>query len=226
MTYPNTPQMPDDPGAPENTDPEYVSPDQAETLADEAAESAALDEADEDPLGESAELSDAEIDDALGAEREVNTDADGDGVVSEAELQLAERTEDLQRLSAEYANYRRRSERERAQVAEVAKSRVITELLPLLDDLELAAQHGDLNEGPLKAFSDKFRSVLEAQGLSAFGTAGDEFDPELHEAVQDLSQGETKVVDTVLRKGYRVGDRLVRNAMVLIGDPAEGKPEA
>lgn len=209
---------PNNPGDPENTDDEYVSPDQAESLAEEAAEEAALD-ADEDPLGE---VTDAEIADALAEESpaaEASADADGDGVVSEAEMQLAERTEDLQRLSAEYANYRRRTERERAQIGEQAKARLLTEMLPLLDDLDLAAQHGDLDEGPLKAFSDKFRSVMEAQNLAAFGEEGDAFDPEVHEAVQDNSQGDTKVVATVLRKGYRVGDRLVRNALVMIGDP-------
>ncbi|MCT1411604.1 nucleotide exchange factor GrpE [Corynebacterium sanguinis] len=214
MTNPTNSQMPDDPGAPENTDEQYVSPDQAETLAEEAAESAALD-ADEDPLGD---ITDAEIEDALASE--ANPDADGDGVVSETELKLAERTEDLQRVSAEYANYRRRTERERGQIAEQAKARVLTDLLPLLDDLDLAEQHGDLNEGPLKVFADKFRASLEGHKVVAFGEEGEDFDPEIHEAVQDLSEEDSKVLGTVLRKGYRVGDRLVRNAMVIITDPA------
>lgn len=218
MTNPNE-QMPDNPGAPESTDEEYVSPDQSETLAQEAAESEALAEDDVDPLSDS-EVLDAELADALNdAEREVNPDADGDGVVSEAELQLAERTEDLQRVSAEYANYRRRTERERSQIANDAKAKVITELLPLIDDLELARQHGDLADGPLKAFSDNLQAVLQRQKTQAFGAEGDPFDPEIHEAVQDLSQGDTKVIGTVLRKGYRVGDRLIRNAMVIIADP-------
>ncbi|MEX3504381.1 nucleotide exchange factor GrpE [Corynebacterium sp. LK2510] len=217
------PQMPNDPGAPENTDPEYVSPDQAESLADEAAEAEAL-EADEDPL--SADL-DQELDRELAdVERElseqVNPDADGDGTVSDTELQLAERTEDLQRLSAEYANYRRRTERERGQIAEQAKASVLANLIPLLDDIDLAEQHGDLYEGPLKAFAEKFRSLLDSQKVTAFGAEGDEFDPEIHEAVQDLSSGDTKAIGTVLRKGYRVGDRLVRNAMVIIADAADG----
>lgn len=227
MTNPNE-QMPDNPGAPESTDEEYISPDQTETLAQEAAESEALAEDDVDPLSDS-EVLDAELADALNdAEREVNPDADGDGVVSEAELQLAERTEDLQRVSAEYANYRRRTERERSQIANDAKAKVITELLPLIDDLELARQHGDLADGPLKAFSDNLQAVLQRQNTQAFGTEGEPFDPEIHEAVQDLSQGDTKVIGTVLRKGYRVGDRLIRNAMVIIADPDEdaGSAEA
>lgn len=224
MTNPYNEQMPDDPGAPEATDEQYVSPDQAESLADEAAESEAL-ATDEDPLlAADADLEDtAEIADA-----EVNPDADGDGTVSDIELQLAERTESLQRVSAEYANYRRRTERERSQAGDNAKAKFATQLLPLLDDLDLAEQHGDLSEGPVKAFADKFRAIVSGQGITEFGAEGDEFNPEIHEAVQDLSQGDTKVVGTALRKGYMIGGRLVRNAMVIIADPAEqaGEPGA
>ena len=227
MTNPHDEQMPDNPGAPEATDPEYVSPDQAETLADEAAESEAL-ATDEDPLL----AADAELEDAAKiAENEIDPDADGDGAVSDIELQLAERTESLQRVSAEYANYRRRTERERGELANTAKAKFATQLLPLLDDLDLAEQHGDLEQGPLKAFADKFRTIVAGQGIKEFGAEGDAFNPEIHEAVQDLSQGDTKAVGTVLRKGYMIGDRLVRNAMVIIADPAEpaepaGEPEA
>ena len=195
MTNPYNEQMPDDPGAPEATDEQYVSPDQAETLADEAAESEAL-ATDEDPLL----AADADLEDAAEiADAEVNPDADGDGAVSDIELQLAERTESLQRVSAEYANYRRRTERERSQAGDNAKAKFATQLLPLLDDLDLAEQHGDLSEGPMKAFADKFRAIVSGQGITEFGAEGDEFNPEIHEAVQDLSQGDTKVVGTVLR---------------------------
>ena len=227
MTNPQNEQMPDNPGAPEATDPEYVSPDQAETLADEAAESEAL-ATDEDPLL----AADAELEDAAKiAENEIDPDVDGDGAVSDIELQLAERTESLQRVSAEYANYRRRTERERGELANTAKAKFATQLLPLLDDLDLAEQHGDLEQGPLKAFADKFRAIVTGQGIEEFGAEGDAFNPEIHEAVQDLSQGDTKAVGTVLRKGYMIGDRLVRNAMVIIADPADpaepaGEPEA
>ena len=194
MTEPNVnPQMPDDPGAPENTDEQFVSPDQAEAEAFEA------------------ELADAP---------EVDPDADGDGTVSDVELQLAERTESLQRVSAEYANYRRRTERERTQIAELTKAKFAEKMLPILDDLDLAEQHGDMAEGPLKAFGDKLRSTLEGQSLKAFGAEGEAFDPEVHEAVQDLSEGDEKVIASVLRKGYTLGGTLVRNAMVIIGDPA------
>lgn len=198
MTEPNVnPQMPDDPGAPENTDEQFVSPDQAE-----------------------AEAFEAELADAADADAEVDPDADGDGTVSDVELQLAERTESLQRVSAEYANYRRRTERERTQIAELTKAKFAEKMLPILDDLDLAEQHGDMAEGPLKAFGDKLRSTLEGQSLKAFGAEGEAFDPEVHEAVQDLSEGDEKVIASVLRKGYTLGGTLVRNAMVIIGDPA------
>ena len=191
MTNPN-PEMPEDPGAPENTDEEAVTPQEAEAAA-------SIDE----------ELSDIE---AAVAEDESESDV---------EKQLAERTEDLQRVSAEYANYRRRTERERGQIAEHAKAKFAGELLPLLDDLDLAEQHGDLKEGPLKAFADKLRSVLAGQKVAAFGAEGEAFNPEIHEAVQDLSSGGEQVIGSVLRKGYAVGDKLIRNAMVIIADPAE-----
>ena len=157
---------------------------------------------------------------------QVDPDVDGDGEVSDLERQLAERTEDLQRVSAEYANYRRRTDRERTQIADLAKVKIVSQLLPLLDDLELARQHGDLNEGPLKAFADNLSAVLTGHGVAPFGEEGDAFDPEIHEAVQDLSSSDEKVLGTVLRRGYKLGDKLVRNAMVIIADPAEANAPA
>lgn len=157
---------------------------------------------------------------------QVDPDVDGDGEVSDLERQLAERTEDLQRVSAEYANYRRRTDRERTQIADLAKVKIVSQLLPLLDDLELARQHGDLNEGPLKAFADNLSAVLTGHGVAPFGEEGDAFDPEIHEAVQDLSSSDEKVLGTVLRRGYKLGDKLVRNAMVIIADPAGAEAPA
>lgn len=149
-----------------------------------------------------------------------DVDADGDGEITSLEAELAERTEDLQRVTAEYANYRRRTERDRAGIVETAKASVITELLPILDDLDLAAQHGDLESGPLKSVSDKFHAVLNKFSVTVVGEEGDAFDHEKHEAVQDLSNGEEKVLGTVLRRGYQMGDRLIRTAMVIIADPS------
>lgn len=217
MTTPNG--MPDNPGDPENTDPEATSADRAE----QAAEEAAARQAEESPSGQALEEEispelEAEINDLLS---DVDPDLDGDGEVSAVETQLAERTEDLQRVTAEYANYRRRTDRERQGIIDTARASVVTQLLPLLDDLDLAEQHGDLNEGPLKSLSDKLINILGGLKVESFGAVGEEFDPEIHEAVQDLSQGDVKVLGTVLRKGYRLGDRVIRTAMVLIGDPEE-----
>lgn len=154
-----------------------------------------------------------------------DVDAAGDPVadLATAELaaQVAERTADLQRLSAEYANYRRRVDRDREAVAVAARSQVVSELLTVLDDLDRAATHGDLT-GPFKAVADKLVAVVQKQGLEAFGTEGDEFDPSVHEAVQH-EQGDAPgpvvaVVSTVMRRGYRVADRVLRPAMVAVVD--------
>lgn len=213
MTTPNG--MPNNPGDPENTDPEATSADRAEREAEESAARQA-----EDPeAGQPAEDA-ADIDPELEAEiNEALADIEAEGAATDVESQLAERTEDLQRVTAEYANYRRRTERERQGIVDNAKAGVVSQLLPLLDDLDLAAQHGDLQEGPMKALSDKLSSILSGLKVESFGVVGEEFNPEVHEAVQDLSQSDTKVLGAVLRKGYRLGDRVIRTAMVIIADP-------
>lgn len=222
--------MPQNPGDPENTDPEATSADRAEAAAEKAEEAQAANDAQAD-ASEEAKLDptlDADLEDALADVNadEVEAEAEGDeptstgAATNDVEAQLAERTEDLQRLNAEYTNYRRRTERDRQSVIETAKAKVISDLLPVLDDLDLAKQHGDL-EGPLKAVADKLRKGLEQHSLTAFGEEGEPFDPEMHEAVQDLSSGDEQVLGTVLRQGYRVGERLVRNALVIIADPGE-----
>ncbi|WP_246847021.1 MULTISPECIES: nucleotide exchange factor GrpE [unclassified Corynebacterium] len=165
----------------------------------------------------------AEVDSTDTVEETAETEED---TQPSLEDQLAERTEDLQRLSAEYANYRRRTERERKAGVENVKAQVLTQLLPILDDLELAEQHGDLEQGPLKSFRDKFVSVLDTFKVTPFGAAGEVFDPERHEAVQDLSTGDDKYIGTVLRLGYQVEERLLRTAMVIIVDPVDSEAES
>ena len=216
MTQPNG--MPENPGDPEQTDPEATSADRAEAAAEEASEAQA--DAIKDESFEAAAEGDVQVSPEMEAEIEESLEGvDADAEASDVEAQLAERTEDLQRLNAEYTNYRRRTERDRQAVIENTKSQVIAAFLHILDDLDLARQHGDLNEGPLKAIADKLSSTLASQKLEGFGEEGDAFDPEIHEAVQDLSSGGEQVVGTVLRRGYRVGDKLVRNAMVIIAYP-------
>ncbi|AHI02010.1 nucleotide exchange factor GrpE [Kutzneria viridogrisea] len=138
---------------------------------------------------------------------------------AELKAQLDERTADLQRLQAEYANYRKRVERDRELVAATAKAQVTTELLGVLDDVERAAAHGDLT-GAFKAVSDKLVTVLTAVGLAPFGSEGEEFDPSVHEAVQHSTSPEVSgpTVTAVLRRGYRLGERVLRPALVAVTD--------
>lgn len=134
---------------------------------------------------------------------------------------LAERTADLQRLQAEYANYRRRAERDRLAAGDLAVGRVLGDFLPVLDNLDRARAHGDLTGG-LKAVADQLQSIFDKLGLVAFGEVGDPFDPSIHEAVlHDESESVTEpTCTTVMRPGYRHGERLLRPAMVGVSDPA------
>ncbi|RZQ65184.1 nucleotide exchange factor GrpE [Amycolatopsis suaedae] len=145
--------------------------------------------------------------------------------VSDLEKQLEERTADLQRLQAEYTNYRRRVDRDREAVAASAKASVVGDLLPLLDDLERAEQHGDLT-GAFKAVADKLVASLERAGLEPFGSEGDPFDPSVHEAVQhDTSpKVDGPTVTLVMRRGYKFGERVLRAALVGVTDH-EPEPE-
>lgn len=211
-------EMPDNPGDPAVTDPEAdAAVDNAGEAPGESPEAAV--KAQEDAQRDAAEAAadDAAADLADGDDT-VDPSLDPDAAASPAEAELAERTEDLKRVTAEYANYRRRAVRDREAAVEAAKASLATNLLPILDDLDLAAEHDDLT-GPLKAMSDKLNTVLRGANVEVFGAEGDAFDPELHEAVQDMSAGDEKAVGTVLRKGYRMGERVLRHAMVIIADP-------
>src|SRR3954452_21352871 len=139
--------------------------------------------------------------------------------------QLAERTEDLQRLSAEYANYRRRVDRDRSLAADQAAERFSAQLFPIVDDIERARDHGDLT-GAFKVVADRVLGLLEGLGAAPFGTNGDAFDPSLHEAVMHDPSPDVdySMVTTVLRQGYRRGDRVLRTAMVAVTDPAGPAP--
>ncbi len=130
----------------------------------------------------------------------------------------AELLGDLQRVQADFANYRKRALRDQQLTADRAKASVISVLLPILDDLDRARSHGDLESGPLRAVADKLVSALEGLGLTGFGEEGEAFDPALHEAVQHEGDGTHPVVGTVMRKGYKVGELVVRHAMVGVVD--------
>nr|WP_245548388.1 nucleotide exchange factor GrpE [Gordonia araii] len=141
--------------------------------------------------------------------------------------EVAELTAALQRERAQFTNYKRRSDEEMAARVSLGKQLVIEQLLPILDDLDRAREHGDLESGPLRAVADKLIATLTAQGLAAFGEPGDPFDPELHEAVQNDGSGDNPVIGAVYRVGYRVGDRVIRHAMVTVTDgEAAGTPDS
>jgi molecular chaperone GrpE len=142
-----------------------------------------------------------------------------DDKLAQLSAQLDERTADLQRVSAEYANYRRRTDRDRESIAGAARAQVAAELLTVLDDVARAQQHGDLS-GPFKAVADRLVSALTKIGLTPFGAEGDEFDPSVHEAVQHSTSHDVTgpTVSAVLRHGYRIGDRVLRPVMVAVTD--------
>ena len=144
--------------------------------------------------------------------------ATGDG--GDLARQLAERTEDLQRVTAEYANYRRRVDRDRSLAADQAAERFAVALFPIVDDIERARDHGDLT-GAFKGVADRVVGLLEGLSVTAFGRNGDPFDPNLHEAVVHDTSADVDypMVTTVLRPGFRRGERVLRTAMVAVTDP-------
>ncbi|MET0132418.1 MAG: nucleotide exchange factor GrpE [Kibdelosporangium sp.] len=150
-------------------------------------------------------------------------------IIEESPLraQLDERTADLQRLQAEYANYRKRVDRDREIVVSGAKAQVVGELLAVLDDVERAAAHGDLT-GAFKAVADKLTVTLQRVGLEAFGHENEPFDPAVHEAVQHSTSPDVQgpTVTAVLRRGYRYGERVLRPALVGVTDHEPGAPDA
>jgi molecular chaperone GrpE len=138
------------------------------------------------------------------------------------EEQLAERTADLQRLQAEYVNYKRRVERDRAFARAQGEASVLRSLLTVLDDIGRAEEHGQL-EGGFKAVADALKQAVSSHRLESFGAVGDVFDPRLHEALFHAGESEDVVVTTiqsVVRTGYRVGDDVLRHAQVGVVDPA------
>jgi molecular chaperone GrpE len=137
--------------------------------------------------------------------------------------QLAERTADLQRLQAEYANYRKRVDRDRAAVREQAVVGTLSGLLPVLDAIDQAREHGELSGG-FKSVADSLQAALGRLGLISYGEKGDPFDPKIHEALTH-SYSPDVTEDTcveILQPGYKVGDRILRAARVAVAEPATG----
>ena len=181
-------------------------PDDAQGPAEESAGSAAEDE--------------LTVDDILGAEQSADAAAE-DAVLADLESALLN---DLKRLQAEYANYRRRTEDQREREIERAKGEAVKGLLPVLDDLDRAEKHGDLTEGTaFAAIGDKVRAVAEKLGVVSYGTAGEAFDPQQHEAIfQAPTPGVTEpTILEVVEVGYRLGSVELRPAKVVVAVPGE-----
>ncbi|HEU5129142.1 MAG TPA: nucleotide exchange factor GrpE [Glycomyces sp.] len=172
----------------------------------------------------------ADADEELTVE-DILAEASDDGqaaedTVSVLQTTLEERTRDLQRLNAEFQNYRKRVERDKARSGELATAAVLSSLLPILDDLDRARDHGDLT-GPFGSVAEQLINTLAKQGLESFGEKGDTFDPTVHEAVAHMQMGDVDgptCID-VMRRGYRLGDRLLRAALVAVAEPLD-EPEA
>ncbi|WP_441251331.1 nucleotide exchange factor GrpE [Kitasatospora sp. McL0602] len=140
-----------------------------------------------------------------------------------AQREVAERTADLQRLQAEYQNYRKRVERDRLTVREIAVSNILEALIPVLDDIGRAREHGEVTGG-FKSVSDNLETVVAKLGLQQFGKEGEPFDPTLHEALMHSYSSEV-TEDTcvqILQPGYRIGERIIRPAMVAVAEPQPG----
>ncbi|MGO1770363.1 MAG: nucleotide exchange factor GrpE [Microbacterium sp.] len=181
---------------------------QEDQVTEDAAEAGAVPASDDDLT----------VDDILDSDQ---TDDAAEADHSDYETQLLH---DLKRLQAEYANYRRRTEEQRELEIDRAKGAVAKHLLPVLDDLDRAAKHGDLEEGSAFALvAEKMRGVAEKSGLVAYGEAGEVFDPQQHEAVfQQPTPGATEsTVLEVVEIGYRLGDVELRPAKVVVAVPAE-----
>jgi molecular chaperone GrpE len=146
-----------------------------------------------------------------------------EGDLAAAQTAVAGLTNDLQRLQAEYVNYKRRVDRDRELVLENAKFSVLASLLPVLDDLDRAREHGEL-EGGFKAVADALERIVSGQGLLKFGAPGDAFDPRLHEALMHSHSPDvtTTTCQNIVTAGYKIGDRVVRPARVTVVDPEPG----
>ncbi|AUY50836.1 nucleotide exchange factor GrpE [Streptomyces sp. CB01881] len=148
--------------------------------------------------------------------------AGGDELAA-AKREAAERTADLQRLQAEYQNYRKRVERDRLTVREIAVSNILESLIPVLDDIGRAREHGEVTGG-FKSVAESLETVVAKLGLQQFGKEGEPFDPTMHEALMH-SYSSDVTEDTcvqILQPGYRIGERIIRPAMVAVAEPQPG----
>ena len=193
-------ESPDDPGHPDHEVPTANHPNVDETSGVE------------NMVEEGAPLEPADL-------AEVSSDAGG-----ALQRELDERTQDLQRLQAEYLNYKRRVERDRELITENATYKALSPVIEVLDTVDRARESGEV-EGGFKAVVDQLERAVATAGLTKYAVPGDAFDPQWHEALSHLGADadvEVTTVKVVAKAGYRIGERVVRAAQVLVVDPAEG----
>ena len=191
--------------------------------APEAAEAAEPAESSEPTGSRDEQDSEETLESTEEAPEMVTAQAVKSGPAVDFEAQLAERTADLQRLQAEYANYRKRVDRDRAAVREQAVAGTLAGLLPVLDAIDQAREHGELSGG-FKSVADSLQAALGRLGLVTYGEKGDPFDPKIHEALTH-SYSSDVAEDTcveILQPGYKVGERILRPARVAVAEPATG----
>ena len=159
-----------------------------------------------------------DADEGDAAHEQAHSDLESDLVTAQSAVGAL--TEDLKRLQAEYVNYKRRVDRDRQLVKENATFSVLSALMPVLDDLDRAREHGEL-EGGFKAVADSLERIVAAQGLVKFGNPGDEFDPRFHEALMHSHSPDvtTTTCRDIVTAGYSIGERVVRPAKVTVVDP-------
>ncbi|AUZ88158.1 nucleotide exchange factor GrpE [Arthrobacter sp. TmT3-37] len=177
----------------------------------------------EDPAagGQASPAGDSSEGDALAQAEAILNEAGADGESNPAVDVVAELRNDLLRLQAEYVNYRRRVERDRDVARDQAVIGVINSLMPVLDDIDAARQHGDLAEGPFAAIAGKLENVLRTYELTRIDEVGVAFDPNIHEALMQQPSADVQVdsVSQILRAGYRKGERVLRAAQVIVAVP-------
>ncbi len=155
------------------------------------------------------------------AEVEGGVPAEGADDLTVVRTALAERTADLQRLQAEYLNYKRRVDRDRELIRENATYAVLSSIIEVLDNIDRAREHGPLEDG-FKAVAEQLERIVGGLGLTKFGSPGDAFDPTVHEALSHIGEDsgvEVTTAKVVAKAGYKIGDRVVRAAQVLVVDP-------
>ncbi|WP_454042726.1 nucleotide exchange factor GrpE [Cellulosimicrobium sp. Marseille-Q8652] len=189
-------------------DPETARPRESAAGAGPAADAgvAAGDEAGPDPLE--------------GLDFEPSGEAEVDAAVLAAKAEAAQHLESLQRERASFTNYRNRALRDQEAARAKGVEDVLTALLPVLDDVDRARQHGELT-GPFAAIADKLDASLERFGVQRYGTVGEEFDPTVHEALMHQTEPEATAttINLVIEPGYRIGERVVRAARVSVVGP-------